>query len=70
MPKSTAGMDPLMRALKALHSAGSPETMTPEELEHQRTGPGTSGPPGGALWRGWSMKSLSIWRPCLLPGPG
>ena len=26
-------MDPLMRALKALHSAGSPETMTPEELE-------------------------------------
>ena len=25
-------MDPLMRALKALHSAGSPETMTPEEL--------------------------------------
>ena len=29
-------MDPLMRALKALHSAGSPETMTPEELEHQR----------------------------------
>lgn len=29
-------MDPLMRALKALHSAGSPEAMTPEELEHQR----------------------------------
>ncbi len=29
-------MDPLMRALKALHSAGSPENMTPEELEHQR----------------------------------
>ena len=26
-------MDPLMRALKALHSAGSPEAMTPEELE-------------------------------------
>ena len=26
-------MDPLMRALKALHSAGSPENMTPEELE-------------------------------------
>ena len=25
-------MDPLMRALKALHSAGSPENMTPEEL--------------------------------------
>ena len=29
-------MDPLMRALKALHSAGSPDAMTPEELEHQR----------------------------------
>ena len=29
-------LDPLMRALKALHSAGTPETMTPEELEHQR----------------------------------
>ena len=29
-------MDPLMRALKALHSAGSPDAITPEELEHQR----------------------------------
>ena len=29
-------MDPLMRALKAIHSAGSPDSMTPEELEHQR----------------------------------
>ena len=29
-------LDPLMRALKALHSAGAPETMTEEELEHQR----------------------------------
>lgn len=38
-------MDPLMRALKALHSAGSPEAMTPEELEHQRPEPGNSGPP-------------------------
>ena len=27
-------LDPLMRALKALHSAGAPETMTEEELEH------------------------------------
>ena len=30
-------MDPLMRALKALHSAGSPENMTPEELERKLT---------------------------------
>ncbi|MCI2056443.1 MAG: alpha/beta hydrolase [Oscillibacter sp.] len=29
-------MDLNMRALKALHSAGSPESMTPEELERQR----------------------------------
>lgn len=29
-------LDPLMRALKALHSAGTPEVMTVEELEHQR----------------------------------
>ena len=29
-------LDPLMRALKALHGAGAPETMTEEELEHQR----------------------------------
>ena len=27
-------LDPLMRALKALHSAGAPEAMTEEELEH------------------------------------
>lgn len=29
-------LDPLMRALKALHSAGAPENMTAEELERQR----------------------------------
>lgn len=39
-------MDPLMRALKALHSARFPRRpMTPEELEHQRPEPGNSGPP-------------------------
>ena len=31
-------LDPLMRALKALHSAGAPESMTEEELERQRRG--------------------------------
>ena len=31
-----ARLDPLMRALKALHSAGAPEAMTGEELERQR----------------------------------
>ena len=29
-------LDPLMRALKTLHSAGAPEAMTGEELERQR----------------------------------
>ena len=32
----SAHLDPLMRALKALHSAGAPESMTAEELERQR----------------------------------
>ena len=32
----SARMDPLMRALKAIHSAGSPDSMTPEDLERQR----------------------------------
>lgn len=32
----SARMDPLMRALKAIHSAGSPDSMTPENLERQR----------------------------------
>lgn len=31
-------LDPLMRALKALHSANLPDSMTPEELERQRKG--------------------------------
>ena len=31
-----AHLDPLMRALKALHSVGAPESMTAEELERQR----------------------------------
>lgn len=29
-------LDPAMRVLKALHSAGTPEALTPEELERQR----------------------------------
>lgn len=34
--RETQRLDPLMRALKALHSANLPDAMTPEELEHQR----------------------------------
>ena len=29
---------PMMRALKAIHTAASPQTMAPEDLEHQRKG--------------------------------
>ena len=61
-------MDPLMRALKALHSAGSPEAMTPEELEHQRRNQEILGRLTAPM-RGWSMKSFPS-GPCLLPGPG
>ena len=32
----TQRLAPMMRALKALHSAGTPEELTPEELERQR----------------------------------
>ncbi|MCI2057748.1 MAG: alpha/beta hydrolase [Oscillibacter sp.] len=31
-------LDPVMRALKAFHSAGTPESMEPDELERQRKG--------------------------------
>lgn len=31
-------LEPLMRALKAIHSAGTPESMEPEDLERQRAG--------------------------------
>lgn len=34
--EETPRLNPLMLALKALHSAGTPETMDPEELEKQR----------------------------------
>ena len=61
-------MDPLMRALKALHSAGSPEAMTPEELEHQRRNQEILGrltaPMAGMEYEEFPSG------PCLLPGPG
>lgn len=31
-------MEPIMKALKAVHSAGSPDSMAPEDLERQRRG--------------------------------
>ena len=50
-------MDPLMRALKALHSAGSPETMTPEELEHQRRNQEILGRLTAPIWKRASTPS-------------
>ena len=58
-------MDPLMRALKALHSAGSPENMTPEELEHQRRNQELL----GRLWREWIMRRFPL-AGCLPRGHG
>ena len=37
-PEEGRGLDPFMRALKALHSATVPERLDPEELERQRRG--------------------------------
>ena len=31
-------LDPFLRALKAIHSAATPETMDPEDLDKQRKG--------------------------------
>ena len=73
-------MDPLMRALKALHSAGSPETMTPEELEHQRRNQEILGrltaPMAGMTQAESEPNGDQVIKigmpsgPCLLPGPG
>ena len=56
-------MDPLMRALKAIHSAGSPDSMTPEELEHQRRSQEILGrltaPMAGLEWQEFSLSGMA-----------
>ncbi len=56
-------MDPLMRALKAIHSAGSPDSMTPEELERQRRSQEVLGrlaaPMAGLEWQELSLSGMA-----------
>ena len=53
-------LDPLMRALKAIHSATAPESMTPADLERERRGQEVLGrlisPPIGGNCRATTMK--------------
>ncbi|MFQ7450891.1 MAG: hypothetical protein ACLRNQ_05015 [Flavonifractor plautii] len=43
----TRRLDPFMRALKAIHTAATPETMNVEDLEKRPQGAGAAGPFGG-----------------------
>ena len=43
----TRRLAPFMRALKAIHTAATPETMNVEDLEKQRKGQEPAGPFGG-----------------------
>lgn len=55
-------LDLMMRALKALHSAGSPETMNPEDLERQRRNQEVLGrlaaPMTGMTWEEFDLKGM------------
>lgn len=55
-------LDPLMRALKALHSAGAPDAMDPEELERQRRNQEFLGrltaPMTGMDWEEFSLSGM------------
>ena len=53
---------PMMRALKAIHSAASPESMAPEDLERQRKGQEVLGrliaPMAGMAWEPFSLSGM------------
>lgn len=55
-------LDPMMRALKALHSAGAPDAMDPEELERQRRSQEILGritaPMAGMDWQEFSLAGI------------
>lgn len=61
-PAESPRLDPLMRALKALHSAGAPEAMTPEELEKQRRNQEILGrltaPMAGMVWQSFDLSGM------------
>ena len=52
-------LDPFLRALKAIHSAATPETMDPEDLDKQRKGQ-------ELLGRLVAPMAGMSWEPCLL----
>ena len=56
-------LGPMMRALKAVHSATSPESMEPEDLERQRKGQMVLGrliaPMAGMSWEPFSLDGMS-----------
>ena len=56
-------LDPMMRALKAIHSATSPESMAPEDLERQRNGQELLGrltaPMLGMEWKPFQLHSMN-----------
>lgn len=67
-----AHLDPLMRALKALHSAGAPESMTAEELERQRRSQEVLGkltaPMTGMDYEEFALSGMSAaWTPAKAP---
>lgn len=55
-------LGPMMRALKAIHSAASPESMDPEDLERQRKGQMVLGrliaPMAGMNWEAFSLDGM------------
>ena len=55
-------LDPLMRALKAIHSATAPESMTPAELERERRGQEVLGrlaaPMVGISWQPFDLAGM------------
>lgn len=56
-------MEPVMRALKAVHSAAAPDSMEPEDLERQRKGQEVLGrliaPPLGIRYRDASIEGMA-----------
>ena len=67
-------MDPLMRALKALHSAGAPDAMDHEELERRNHAANLRHPKRShrrpkktqavkkPMWRAQNFRSRQLWR--------
>ena len=61
-PAEERRLAPMMKALKAIHSATSPESMAPEDLERQRKGQEVLGrliaPMAGMSWEPFSLSGM------------